>query len=255
MFIDTHCHISKEYFDDIPNLIDKIVKSGVNKVIVNGCDMKSNLEVLELVEKYDIVYGALGFHPTELDDFSDEQLIWLEKNINNKKIVAIGEIGLDYHYDNTDKVKQKEVFEKQLQIASKYHKPVIVHSRDAINDTYNIISKYNVIGSLHCFSSSKEMAERFIKLGFYIGIGGVCTYKNAKEIKEVIKAIDLEYIILETDTPYLSPEPVRKEKNTPCNIPIIASYIASLKDVDLSIVSKVTSANASRLFDFFQEIW
>lgn len=254
MFIDTHCHISKEYFDDIPNLIDKIVKSGVNKVIVNGCDMKSNLEVLKLIEKYDIVYGALGFHPTELDDFSDEQLIWLEKNINNKKIVAIGEIGLDYHYDNTDKVKQKEVFEKQLQIASKYHKPVIVHSRDAINDTYNIISKYNVIGSLHCFSSSKEMAERFIKLGFYIGIGGVCTYKNAKEIKEVIKAIDLEYIILETDTPYLSPEPVRKEKNTPCNIPIIASYIASLKDVDLSIVSKVTSANASRLFDFFQEI-
>lgn len=254
MFIDTHCHISKEYFDDIPNLIDKIVKSGVNKVIVNGCDMKSNLEVLKLVEKYDIVYGALGFHPTELDDFSDEQLIWLEKNINNKKIVAIGEIGLDYHYDNTDKVKQKEVFEKQLQIASKYHKPVIVHSRDAINDTYNIISKYNVIGSLHCFSSSKEMAERFIKLGFYIGIGGVCTYKNAKEIKEVIKAIDLEYIILETDTPYLSPEPVRKEKNTPCNIPIIASYIASLKDVDLSIVSRVTSANASRLFDFFQEI-
>lgn len=254
MFIDTHCHISKEYFDDIPNLIDNIVKSGVNKVIVNGCDMKSNLEVLELVEKYDIVYGALGFHPTELDDFSDEQLIWLEKNINNKKIVAIGEIGLDYHYDNTDKVKQKEVFEKQLQIASKYHKPVIVHSRDAINDTYNIISKYNVIGSLHCFSSSKEMAERFIKLGFYIGIGGVCTYKNAKEIKEVIKAIDLEYIILETDTPYLSPEPVRKEKNTPCNIPIIASYIASLKDVDLSIVSKVTSANASRLFDFFQKI-
>ena len=254
MFIDTHCHISKEYFDDIPNLIDKIVKSGVNKVIVNGCDMKSNLEVLELVEKYDIVYGALGFHPTELDDFSDEQLIWLEKNINNKKIVAIGEIGLDYHYDNTDKVKQKEVFEKQLQIASKYHKPVIVHSRDAINDTYNIISKYNVIGSLHCFSSSKEMAERFIKLGFYIGIGGVCTYKNAKEIKEVIKAIDLEYIILETDTPYLSPEPVRKEKNTPCNIPIIASYIALLKDVDLSIVSRVTSANASRLFDFFQEI-
>ena len=254
MFIDTHCHISKEYFDDIPNLIDNIVKSGVNKVIVNGCDMKSNFEVLKLVEKYDIVYGALGFHPTELDDFSDEQLIWLEKNINNKKIVAIGEIGLDYHYDNTDKVKQKEVFEKQLQIASKYHKPVIVHSRDAINDTYNIISKYNVIGSLHCFSSSKEMAERFIKLGFYIGIGGVCTYKNAKEIKEVIKAIDLEYIILETDTPYLSPEPVRKEKNTPCNIPIIASYIASLKDVDLSIVSKVTSANASRLFDFFQEI-
>ena len=254
MFIDTHCHISKEYFDDIPNLIDKIVKSGVNKVIVNGCDMKSNLEVLELVKKYDIVYGALGFHPTELDDFSDEQLIWLEKNINNKKIVAIGEIGLDYHYDNTDKVKQKEVFEKQLQIASKYHKPVIVHSRDAINDTYNIISKYNVIGSLHCFSSSKEMAERFIKLGFYIGIGGVCTYKNAKEIKEVIKAIDLEYIILETDTPYLSPQPVRKEKNTPCNIPIIASYIASLKDVDLSIVSRVTSANASRLFDFFQEI-
>lgn len=251
MFIDTHCHISKEYFNDIPKLIDAIASAGISKVIVNGCDMKSNLEVLELVEKYDIVYGALGFHPTELDDFSDDQIIWLEKNINNKKIVAIGEIGLDYHYDNTDKEKQQYVFERQLEIASRYHKPVIVHSRDAINDTYNIISKYNVVGSLHCFSSSKEMALRFIKLGFYIGIGGVCTYKNAKEIKEVIKAIDLEYIILETDTPYLSPEPVRREINTPCNIPIIASCIASLKNVDLSIVSRVTTANASRLFDFF----
>lgn len=251
MFVDTHCHISKEYFSDIPNLIDKIKNAGISKIIVNGCDMKSNLEVLELVKKYDIVYGALGFHPTELDDFSDNQLIWLENNINNKKIVAVGEIGLDYHYDNTDKKKQKYVFERQLEIASKYHKPVIVHSRDAINDTYNIICKYNVVGSLHCFSSSKEMAERFIKLGFYIGIGGVCTYKNSKEIKEVIKAINLEYIVLETDTPYLSPEPIRREINTPCNIPIIASCVASLKGVDLSVVSKTTTDNAGRLFDFF----
>lgn len=251
MFVDTHCHISKEYFSDIPNLIDKIKNAGISKIIVNGCDMKSNLEVLELVKKYDIVYGALGFHPTELDDFSDDQLIWLENSINNKKIVAVGEIGLDYHYDNTDKKKQKYVFERQLEIASKYHKPVIVHSRDAINDTYNIICKYNVVGSLHCFSSSKEMAERFIKLGFYIGIGGVCTYKNSKEIKEVIKAIDLEYIVLETDTPYLSPEPIRREINTPCNIPIIASCVASLKGVDLSVVSKTTTDNAGRLFDFF----
>ena len=250
MYIDTHCHLYQEYYDDIDTLIKEIEESGVKRIIVNGCDMKTNLEVLELVNKYDIVYGALGFHPTELDDYNEDCLSFLREHINDDKIVAIGEIGLDYHYDDTDKNKQIDVFRKQLEIASLYHKPVIVHSRDSINDTYNILSEYNLSGSIHCFSGSLEMAKRFVKLGYFLGIGGVSTYKNAKNIVNVIKEIDLEYLLLETDSPYLSPVPKRGEKNSPCNIPIIAEKIADIKNIDISLVSRTTTLNASRLFDF-----
>ena len=192
--IDTHCHITSEYFDEIDKIIEKIKAVGVKKIIVNGCDMKSNLEVMELVKRYDIVYGAIGFHPTELEKFNNIDLEWLEEHINDKKIVALGEIGLDYHYENTDKNKQKYVFKRQLEMATKYNKPIIVHSRDSIQDTLNILKEYNLKGSLHCFSGSLEMALEFIKCGYLIGVGGVVTFKNAKNIVDVIKNIDLEYI-------------------------------------------------------------
>lgn len=250
MFIDTHCHITRNDYDDIPFLIDKIKKSGVKKIIVNGTDMESNLEVLELTKKYDIVYGALGFHPTELDNFKNSDLEWLEEHINNEKIVALGEIGLDYHYDNTDKEKEIIVFKKQLEIAEKYNKPVIIHSRDAIQDTFDILKKYNLKGSFHCFSGSLEMACEFIKLGYLIGVGGVVTYKNAKNIINVIKNIDLEYILLETDSPYMTPEPYRKYKNDSSYIPVIAEKIAEVKEVPLEVIEKTTSMNACGLFDF-----
>ena len=249
MFIDTHCHIFSEYYDNIPELIKKIKEAGISKVIVNGCDMKSNLEILELVKKYDIVYGALGFHPTELDNFNDSELLWLEEHINDDKIVALGEIGLDYHYDNTDKNKQNIVFKKQLEISKKHGKPVIVHSRDAIQDTYDILKKYDLRGSLHCYSGSLEMAREFIKLGFLIGVGGVVTYKNAKNIVNVIKNIDLEYILLETDAPYLTPAPFRKYKNDSSYIPVIAKKIAEIKEVSVDVIEKTTNMNALRLFD------
>ena len=250
MFIDTHCHITSEYFDNISEIIDEIKNAGVNKIIVNGCNMKSNLEVLDLVNKYDIVYGAIGFHPTELDGYNDDCLKWLEEHINDDKIVALGEIGLDYHYDNTDKLLQKDVFKKQLQIAKKHNKPIIVHSRDSIQDTYNIMKQYSLCGSLHCYSGSLEMAREFIKLGYMIGVGGVVTYRNAKNIVDVIKNIDMEYILLETDSPYLAPEPYRGKVNTSCNIPIIANKIALIKDIDINEVANITSGNAERLFDF-----
>ena len=250
MYIDTHCHITNNDYDDIPSLIDKIKDSGVSKIIVNGCDMESNIEVLDLVKKYDIVYGALGFHPTELDDFNDEYLSWLDEHINDEKIVALGEIGLDYHYDNTDKDKEIYIFRKQLEIAKKHNKPVIVHSRDAIQDTYNILSEYGLKGSIHCFSGSLEMAREFIKMGYMIGVGGVVTYKNAKNIINVIENIDLEYILLETDAPYMTPEPFRKYKNDSSYIPVIAKKIAELKNVSVEEVGRVTSDSARRLFDF-----
>lgn len=253
MFIDTHCHVFSEYYDNIDEVVNQCKKNNVNRIIVNGCDINSNKEVLELVNKYDVIYGAIGFHPTELDDFKDEYFEFLENNISNPKIVAIGEIGLDYYYDNTDKNKQKEIFKRQLDIANKYSKPIIVHSRNSIQDTYNILKEYNLFGSIHCFSGSVEMAREFIKIGYKLGIGGIITYKNAKNIREVVKNIDLSYILLETDSPYLTPSPYRGKINSPQYIPLIASTIADIKNISINDVSKVTTANAEEIFDFFSK--
>lgn len=249
MFVDTHCHISYEDYDNIDELIMNIKNSKVEKIIVNGTDMKSNLFVLELVRKYDIVYGALGFHPTELDDFSYDYLDWLDKNIDNDKIVALGEIGLDYHYENTNKERQIDVLRRQLDIAAKHNKPIIFHCRDAIGDTYDILKKYNLKGTMHAYSGSLDMALKFIKLGYCLGVGGVVTFKNAKNIIEVIKNIDLKYIVLETDAPFLTPEPYRGKKNNSSYIPLIAEKVASIKGISSLDVASITSNVASELFD------
>lgn len=248
MFIDTHCHIVSEYYDNIENVIKNAIDNGVLKIIVNGYNMQSNREVLELVKKYDIVYGALGIQPEELYDYNDNSLKFIEEHINDEKIIAVGEIGLDYHY-NTDRNLQKELFKRQLEIAYKYDKPVIIHSRDCIQETYNILKKSKVKGTMHCYSGSKEMALEFIKIGFSIGIGGVSTFKNAKNIVDVIKYIPLEYIILETDSPYLTPEPYRGKKNEPMYIPIIAKRVADIKGLDIKEIEMATTDNARRLFD------
>lgn len=246
--VDTHCHLYYEYYDDLDVIINKIKDFGIRAVIVNGCDMKTNKEVLELVNKYDIVYGALGFHPTELNDL-EEDFLWLEDHINDNKIVALGEIGLDYHYADTNKDKQIDVFKRQLEIANKYDKPVIVHSRDSIGDTYNILRESGCRGSIHCYSGSLEMAREFIKIGFYLGIGGIVTFKNAKNIIDVIKNVDLKYILVETDSPYLSPEPFRGKKNDSSNIVIILEKIALLKGIDKNVVFNTIDDNVKRLFD------
>lgn len=252
MFIDTHCHLYDEYYSDMDRVIQNAVKNNVKRVIVNGSDMKSNKEVLELIKKYDIVYGALGFHPTELDGISDEELKWLDDNLDNSKIVAVGEIGLDYHYDETDREKQQYFFRKQLEIAKKHNLPVIVHSRDSIQDTYNILKDSSVKGGLHCYSGSLEMAREFIKIGYFLGVGGIITFKNAKNIINVINNIGLEYILLETDSPYLAPEPYRGRTNEPAYIPIIASKIAALKGVSISEVERITTGTARGIFDFLK---
>lgn len=248
--IDTHCHISCVDYDDIDNLILKLTDAGIKKVIVNGYDMKSNLEVLSLVNKYDIVYGALGFHPNDLDNFKDEDITFLEDHINDDKIVALGEIGLDYHYEGYDKNKQVYVFKKQLDIAKKNKKPIIVHSRDAIQDTYDILSCYSLTGVIHAFSGSLELAKQFVNLGYYLGVGGVVTYKNGRKLREVLEGIDLEYILLETDSPYLTPEPYRGTKNDSSYIPLIASKIAEIKECSFEYVVEITTMNAFSLFDF-----
>ena len=248
--IDTHCHLLKEYYPNLDNTFKELKENNIDAVIVNGCDKTSNIEVLEIIKKYDIAYGAIGFHPTELTNIKEDDLKWLEINLQKDKIVAIGEIGLDYHYENTDKEKQKYFFKRQLLLAQKYNKPVIIHSRDAIQDTYNILSSVKVKGVLHCYSGSLEMAKEFTKIGYFLGIGGIITFKNAKNIIEVIKNIDSKYILLETDSPYLAPEPYRGQINSPVYLKYILEKISEIKNIDYKEMEKMTNYNARCLFDF-----
>ena len=254
MYVDSHCHIDSREYDNIEEVIERAIDNNVKILIVNGYDRRSNFEVLELVKKYDIVYGAIGWQPGEIDDISEEDYLFLGNHINDKKIVAIGEIGLDYHYEGYDKNKQIEVFKRQIDIANMYNKPVIVHTRDAIQDTYDILKMKNARGVIHCYSGSLEMAKQFINIEFCLGIGGICTFKNANNIIKVIKSIPLEYIVLETDSPYLAPEPFRGHKNEPKNIPLIASKIAEIKGVSQDEVKGVTTMNIGRVFDKIDNI-
>lgn len=245
--IDTHCHIGKEYYDDI----DKMINNMNGYMIISGCNDESNLEVIELVKKYSNIYGTIGFHPTELDKLTDNSFKIIEDNINNPKIVGIGEIGLDYHYENTNKSLQQEVFIHQIKIAQKYNKAIVIHSRDAIEDTYNILDRYilNTKCVLHCYGSSIDMAKRFLKFNMMFGIGGVITFKNSKVLKEVVEGLDLRYLLLETDSPFLAPEPFRGSINEPANIKIIAQKIAEIKQISYENVINVTTNNAISQFD------
>lgn len=246
--IDTHCHIFNCYYDNIDDIIISAKESGVKMIIVNGYNMNSNREVLELVSKYDIVYGAIGIQPEELDDYTDDSISFIENHINDDKIIALGEIGLDYHYE-CNREKQKELFKRQLDIASMYNKPVIVHSRDCIKETYDILKEYNIKGIMHCYSGSVEMAHEFNKLGFLLGIGGIVTFKNAKKLVDVIKNVSLEYIVLETDSPYLTPEPYRGNQNKPSYISFILKKISEIKGLNERDVNNVINLNILRLFD------
>lgn len=248
MLIDTHCHIFEEYYDDIDSVVERARNAGISMLVVNGIDRRTNEEVLRLVSKYDIVYGALGIQPEAVDSVVDEDFEFIEEHINDRKIVAIGEIGLDYHYD-IDRDKQRDIFERQLLLAQKYNKPVIVHSRECIQETYNTLKEFNVRGIMHCYSGSVEMAREFCKIGFFLGIGGIATFKNASKIVEVIKNTDMEYLVLETDSPYLSPEPYRGKRNEPANIEIILRKICEIKQLDFNEVGSVISDNVLRLFD------
>ena len=245
MLIDTHCHLSKNDYENI----DEIVSGMDGIMIISGCDDETNKEVIELVNKYDKVYGTLGIHPEEIDNITDESFKYIEDNINNPKIVGIGEIGLDYYWTKDNIDKQKEVLIRQLDIATKYNKAIVIHSREAIQDTYDILKKYKLKGTIHCFSSSLEMAREFIKLGYMIGVGGTVTFKNSKKIQDVVKSLDLHNILLETDSPYLSPEPFRGQKNKPSNVYYVAKKISEIKDISIENVINTTGLNAINQFD------
>lgn len=248
--IDTHCHLEKKDYDNIDEIIKKCKENGVEKIIVSGYDVNSCKEMLGLAQKYDNVFVTLGYLPEGVDNITNEDIDLLDNMLKSDKVVGVGEIGLDYHYKNDDKEKQEKLFIEQLRLAKKHKLPVVIHSRDSINDTYEILKKENINnGTMHCYSGSLEYAYKFVELGLYLSIGGVSTFKNAKEIKKVILNIDIEHLLLETDSPYLTPEPYRGKKNYPYYIPIIAKNISEIKKIDLNIVEKQINFNTHKLFD------
>ena len=247
MLIDTHCHLYKEYYGDIDNIIKLSKENNVMYYINNGCDAKSNIEVLESVEKYSSVYGALGIHPENVSNYTLDDIKFIEDNLSNPKIVAIGEIGLDYHYSKENKDEQIKLLELQLELAEKYDIPVIIHSREATEDTINTLKKYKVKGVIHSFSGSLETARIYIKMGYLLGINGVITFKNCN-LKDTLKEISIENIVLETDSPYLTPVPFRGKQNNPSHILDIAKFIGEIYDLSLEEVAKVTTDNVKKLY-------
>ena len=247
MFTDTHCHIYEEYYD-VDDIMKKINSSNVNRVINNACDFKTSLEVLDLSNKYSNMYCAIGLHPENDLDEIDNVMALIIKNKDNPKMVAIGEIGLDYHYDGFNKEKQITVFEKQLSLAEKYNLHVVIHSRDAGYDTINILKNYKVKGVIHSFSGSLEMAKEYIKLGFYLGVNGVITFKNCKLI-EVYREIGIQNIMLETDSPYLTPVPFRGKQNYPGNVKYVAQFISENLNISIEELERITNSNVKKLFN------
>ncbi len=244
--IDTHAHILSEFYDDIDELIDELKSKNIIKVINCADSIETSKEVLNIYNKYEgYLLPAVGIHPENIDN---SNLKTIENIIKEHKVFAIGEIGLDYHYNDENKDEQKEYFIKQLDLALKYDLPVIIHIREAMQECFDILKTRKNKGIIHCFSGSVEMAREYIKLGYKLGIGGVLTFKNSK-LYEVIEKIDLKDIVLETDSPFLSPEPFRGKKNKPCNVLYVAKRIAEIKNISLEEVINTTTATAKQIFD------
>lgn len=248
MFIDSHCHLSKDDYDDIDKVIKEATEANVKYLIISGCDKKSIKESLEIADKYDNIYLTLGYHPSEANVTTNDDLIELKEIVkNNSKVVGIGEIGLDYHWEKDNKDKQKELFINQIEIAKELNLPIVIHSRDAFQDTYDILKKANHKGVIHCFSGNKENAKMYSSIGYYFGIGGVLTFNNSN-LKETVKDISINRILFETDSPYLTPVPYRGKQNEPKYIPIIADELSKILKTEIDELSKIINENISDIF-------
>lgn len=250
MYFDTHAHFDDEKFDENRDiLIEEMHSKGVDYIINVGSDMESSVKSMELAKKYDFIYAAVGVHPHEVENMKEEDINTLKKYAEYEKVVAIGEIGLDYYYDFSPRDKQRYWFERQLDLAAELDMPVSIHSRDAAQETFDIIKNSNVRkGVIHAYSGSVEMAKDYIDMGFYIGVGGVVTFKNAKKLVDVVRFTPMERILLETDSPYLSPVPVRGTVNNSQNLKYVADKISEIKQISSEMVCKITSQNAKGIF-------
>lgn len=246
---DTHAHYDDSRFDeDRDVLLRSLADKGVSHIVNCGCDLKSSLTTVGLSEKYDFIYAAVGVHAHEAEEATEEDLQKIEHLYNNKKVVAVGEIGLDYHYDFSPRDRQLDIFERQLILANKLNLPVIVHDREAHEYTMNLLKKYKPKGVVHCFSGSAEMAKEIVKLGMYIGIGGAVTFKNAKKPVEVVQYLPLDKLLLETDAPYMTPVPFRGQRCDSAHIAYTAEKIAEIKGIDVQEIIDICNSNAKTLF-------
>ncbi|MEK4094447.1 TatD DNase family protein [Bacillus sp. RC55] len=252
MLFDTHSHLNAEQFEeDLQEVIARMKEAGVTYTVVVGFDEVTIKKAIELAEAYDFIYAAVGWHPVDAIDMKEEHLAWLEELAAHPKVVAIGEMGLDYHWDKSPKEIQKEVFRKQIALAKKVKLPIIIHNRDATQDIVDILEEENaaeVGGIMHCFSGSAEVAQRCVDMNFLISLGGPVTFKNAKKPKEVAMEIPLEKLLIETDCPYLTPHPFRGKRNEPSYVKLVAEEIANLKGISYDEVAQVTTKNAKSLF-------
>ncbi len=254
MIFETHAHYDDDRFDeDRHELLAGLLEAGIGVVVNCGASAQGNYDTIALTEQHAHVYGALGVHPSNIEDMDEDFFAWIKQSAQKEKIVAIGEIGLDYYWDKEPDVQEKQRywFGRQIDLARESRLPIIVHSRDAAADTMQVMKEQHaeeVSGVIHCYSYSKEMALEYIRMGYYIGVGGVVTFKNAKKLIETVEAIPLERILLETDCPYMAPEPYRGKRNSSLYLPYIVEKIALLKGVSTQEVERVTEANAKALF-------
>lgn len=252
MIFDTHSHYDDEAFnEDRDGLFRSMKENGVGWIVNVGAEMQGCRDALRLAEEYEFVYAALGVHPSEVSELTEADIDWIRENAANKKVVAIGEFGLDYHWPEPSAELQKKWFVRQIALAKETGLPIVIHSRDAAADTMEILTAekaYDCGGVIHCYSYSAEMAKEYVDMGFFIGIGGVVTFKNAKKCKRTVEEIPLERIVLETDCPYLSPEPHRGERNDSTRLIYVAETIAELKGVAPEEVIRVTTENAHKLY-------
>lgn len=248
MLIDTHAHIFSEYYENIEQVINLCQEQNVKYIVNAGVNQTTNEECLKIANQFDCVYAVMGIHPEYAEDYTLEDLKFIENHLAHQKVLGIGEIGLDYHYENYNKEKQIELFNLQLALAEKYNVPVVIHSRESTEDTINILKKYHVKGIIHSFSGSKEVANIYIKMGFKLGINGVITFKNAK-LKDVVKEIRIEHFVLETDSPYLTPVPKRGQQNFPYYLTYVISFLEELLDIPQEALLKTINANVDTVFD------
>lgn len=252
MIIDTHAHYDDEAFaEDRDAVLEEIKKAGVGLVVNIGSSFETAKESVRLSEKYDFIYAAVGVHPSEISELTEEHMAWLLDTSQKEKVVAIGEIGLDYHYDEPERELQKKWFRRQLEIAREAKLPVCIHSRDAAKDTLEMLQEQRaeeIGGVIHCYSYGWEHAKIYLDMGFYLGIGGVVTFKNGKKLKEVVKNAPIERLVLETDAPYLAPVPYRGKRNHSGYLPLVAEAVAELKGLSKEEVICITEENAKRLY-------
>lgn len=254
MIFETHAHYDDDRFEkDRDALLSSLQKQGIERVINVGASIESTKTTLALADAYDFVYAAVGVHPSDIDGLNEESFAWLREQTAGRKVAAVGEIGLDYYWEKDAAVQERQRywFARQMELAREASLPVIIHSREAAADTLKVLKSVHaeqIPGVIHCYSYSREMAEEFIKMGYYIGVGGVVTFKNAKKLKETVQAIPLERILLETDCPYMAPEPYRGKRNDSSYLPLVLAAIAELRGITPEEVERVTEENARRLF-------